>query len=189
MLAKNENARYELQQNLQMTAVKVQEDAQQHKLYQDMLSNEIAKLNKVNDEHERRHAKMTQDHLDTLNAQNIKHAAKVQELTTVNDQQNQNHLKAQEAKQANFDDEKNAHMAELNNLRNEFKKRDAQYVKDLEELNSKNAAYVRQLQTNYSSELNKRDEALAVLNNNYQKDLMAYEKKHADFLRHEQAKF
>jgi hypothetical protein len=33
MLAKNENARYELQQNLQMTAVKVQEDAQQHKLY------------------------------------------------------------------------------------------------------------------------------------------------------------
>jgi Skp family chaperone for outer membrane proteins len=132
---------------------------------------------------------MTQDHLDTLNAHNIKHAAKVQELTTVNDQQNQNHLKAQAAKQANFDDEKNAHIAELNNLRNEFKKRDAQYVKDLEELNSKNAAYVRQLQTNYSSELNKRDEALAVLNNNYQNDLMANEKKHADFLRHEQAKF
>ena len=66
---------------------------------------------------------------------------------------------------ANFVSEKNAHISELNNLRNEFKKRDAQYVKDLEELNSKNAAYVRQLQTNYSSELNKRDEALAVLNN------------------------
>lgn len=42
-----------------------------------MLSNEIAKLNKVNDEHERRHAKMTQDHLDVLNAQNVRHAAKV----------------------------------------------------------------------------------------------------------------
>ena len=71
----------------------------------------------------------------------------------------------QAATHANFVAEKNGHISELNNLRNEFKKRDAQYVKDLEELNSKNAAYVRQLQTNYSSELNKRDEALAVLNN------------------------
>lgn len=83
----------------------------------------------------------------------------------VNDKQKQNHQQVQAATHANFVAEKNAHISELNNLRNEFKKRDAQYVKDLEELNSKNAAYVRQLQTNYSSELNKRDEALAVLNN------------------------
>ena len=42
-----------------------------------MLSNQIAKLNKVNDEHERRHAKMAQNHLNVRNAQNVKHAAKV----------------------------------------------------------------------------------------------------------------
>jgi cell division septum initiation protein DivIVA len=93
-----------------------------------MLSNEIAKLNKVNDEHERRHAKQTQDHLDTLNEQNFKHAAKVQELNAVNYQQKQDHLQAQAATQVTFDTEKSNHIAEFNNLRNEFKKRDSQYV-------------------------------------------------------------
>jgi len=44
MLAKNENARYELQKNLQQTATKVQEDAQQHKLYQEKLGREITSL-------------------------------------------------------------------------------------------------------------------------------------------------
>jgi len=57
MLAKNENARYELQQNLQMTAVKVQEDAQQHKLYQEKLGNEITGLRNQLMTQEQRHAK------------------------------------------------------------------------------------------------------------------------------------
>jgi hypothetical protein len=52
----------------------------------------------------------------------------VQELNAVNYQQKQDHLQAQAATQAAFDTEKSNHIAELNNLRNEFKKRDSQYV-------------------------------------------------------------
>jgi len=32
-----------------------------------MLISEVAKLNEINDEHDRRHAKDTQEHLDALN--------------------------------------------------------------------------------------------------------------------------
>ena len=52
----------------------------------------------------------------------------MQELNAVNYQQKQDHLQVQATTQANFDAEKTNHIAELNNLRNEFKKRDSQYV-------------------------------------------------------------
>ena len=52
----------------------------------------------------------------------------MQELNAVNYQQKEDHLQTQAATQAAFDTEKSNHIAEFNNLRNEFKKRDSQYV-------------------------------------------------------------
>ena len=49
-LENNEKARDELGNNLKVTAGKVREDAQQHKMYAEMLCNEISRLKKSSNE-------------------------------------------------------------------------------------------------------------------------------------------
>ena len=74
-------------------------------------------------------------------------------------------------------------------IRNEFKKRDAQYISDLIDLDKKHADYIKQLQTLYTSDLKKRDQAHTELNSQYRNDLKLNDEKHADNLKREQAKF
>jgi hypothetical protein len=84
-LENNEKARDELGNTLKTTAGKVREDAQQHKMYAEMLCNEIAMLKKSSNEQEVRHQKDMQDMGAKLDATNQKHADKVQELEKAND--------------------------------------------------------------------------------------------------------
>lgn len=84
-LESNEKARDELGNTLKATAGKVREDAQQHKMYADMLCNEIAGLKKASNDQEVRHQKEIKDIGEKLDATNQKHADKVQELEKAND--------------------------------------------------------------------------------------------------------
>ena len=67
--------------------------------------------------------------------------------------------------------DRSTHVAELNKIGDQFRQRDAQYISNLTELKDKNTAYVRQLQTQYASDLNKRDQAQDTLNAQYRNDL------------------
>ena len=106
-----------------------------------------------------------------MDATNQKHADKVQELEKANDALKQAHTTALIQLNQDRQSDKNAALAELTKLKDDFEKRDAQYNKDLDDLNSKHQRYIHQLVHSHSQDILKRDEAHNSLNNTYKNDL------------------